>query len=106
MIIPIGDYNFEGPHPTLSKIENKQGLYAIISEYYDKHYLLDVGQSDDVKKAIRDHKRRRCWEKYRKGQIRYAYYYTPDAEPDKRTSMVRRIRKIYENIPCGGGQDG
>ncbi len=106
MIIPIGDYNFDGPYPTLSKIENRSGLYAIISEYYDKHYLLDIGQSDDVKSAIKDHERRRCWEKYRKGRIRYAVYYTPEAGPDERSSIENRIRKIYETIPCGGGHRG
>jgi hypothetical protein len=102
LIIPIGYYNFDGPYPTLSKIENRPGLYAIISEYYDKHYLLDVGQSDDVKKAIKNHERRKCWEKYRKGRIRYAVYYTPEAGPKKRTSIENEIRKIYETIPCGG----
>jgi hypothetical protein len=104
LIIPIGDYSFKGPYPTLSKIENRPGLYAIISEYYDKHYLLDVGQSNDVKKAIKDHERRECWEKYRKGRIRFAVHYTPNIGSKKRTSIENSIRKIYEIIPCGGGQ--
>jgi hypothetical protein len=101
MKIPIADYAFDGPHKSTGKLEDKPGVFAVISEFHGKHYLLDVDHADDVRRAIRNHERRKCWEKYRKGLIRYAVFYTnkPAVEMD---ALEARIRKTYENIPCGG----
>ena len=100
MMMPIADYLFDGPHRTLENIENDSGVFAVVCEFVDKYYLLDVDHTDDVKKAILSHERRGCWEKYHKGHIRYAVLYKqnlPEAEED----VERKIRNYYENIPCG-----
>ena len=51
MIMPIADYPFEGPHRSVKKIENSLGVFAVICEFVGTYYLLDVDQSDDVKKS-------------------------------------------------------
>jgi len=106
VIIPVAQYPFRGPYRSAEKIEEAPGLFLVISEYNGKHYLLDIGHSDEVKKAIQNHERRGCWEKYRKGLIRYAVLYTEDLGSDGRRKLEEKIRKIYRNIPCGGSPDG
>lgn len=103
-IMPIAEYPFEGPYPTLRKIENDRGVFAVISEFVGKHYLLDVGCSEDVKKAIQEHDRRKCWERYRKGKLRYAVLYSKYFPKQTNEEIERKIRLKYKTIPCGQTQ--
>lgn len=100
MKIPIANYAFDGPHRSTKRIEDTQGVFVVMSELVGKYYLLDVGKADRVKTAIENHERRRCWEKYRKGLIRYAVFYT-NKSAEEMNVLEATIRKIYENIPCG-----
>lgn len=100
-IIPIAQYPFEGPHRSVKKIENIPGLFAVICKFVDTFYLLDVDYSDDVKKAILDHERRACWEKYRRGNIRYAVLYEQNFPSEAEEEIEKKIRHRYKKIPCG-----
>jgi hypothetical protein len=101
----IANYSFKGPYSNLTKIDNKRGVFAIISEYVDKYYLLDIGCSDEVKKSINNHDRRKCWENYRKGKIRYAVLYTKDFPKQMDMKIEKEIRLKYKTIPCGKIQE-
>jgi hypothetical protein len=98
--MPLADYPFSGPHKSLQKIEKRSGVFVVICEFVDKYYLLDVGHSDNVKQSILKHERKGCWEKYRKGRLRYAVFYTNKAAEEMRY-IENIIRKKYGNIPCG-----
>jgi hypothetical protein len=100
MIMPIADYPFEGPHRSVKKIENGPGVFAVICEFVGTYYLLDVDQSDDAKKAILNHERKKCWQKYRRGLIRYAVIYESNF-PSEAEEIEKKIRHTYKNIPCG-----
>jgi len=101
MVMPIAQFPFAGPFPTLTKIKNETGVYAVLCEFVDKFYLLDVGLSDEVKNKIANHERIKCWERFKKGKIRYAVLYT-DVFPNLSDSqIVKNIRSTYKNIPCG-----
>ena len=52
-----------------------------------------------MKNAIENHKRRKCWEKYRKGLIRYTVLYKSDFSPKVKEEIVREVRKRYVTIP-------
>lgn len=99
-MMPIAQYLLEGPHRSVEKIENSPGVFAVICEFEGAYYLLDVDHSDDVKKAIQNHERRKCWERYRRGLIRYAVLYTRKTSAEKRGEMEEKIRKRYRDIPC------
>ncbi len=101
MMIPICQYPFKGPIKSLEKVNNEAGVYAIVCEFVDRHYLLDVDCSDDVKKSIKIHDRRKCWTHYKKGKIRYAVLYENDFPNEKKDEIVNSIRKKYKTIPCG-----
>lgn len=101
MIMPIAQYPFDGPHRSLKNIEDAPGVFAILCEFVDKYYLLDVDHSDSVRQAIQEHKRRRCWEKYRRGRIRYAVLYDKVFPDEESYKTVKKIRSRYHSIPCG-----
>jgi hypothetical protein len=104
MIIPIAQYPFKGPHRSLRNIEDLPGVFIIISEFTGKHYLLDVDYSDEIKKAIEVHERRKCWQLYRKGLLRYAVLYESDFPSEPKEKIAKKVRIKYQAIPCGGNQ--
>ena len=98
--MPIADYAFESPFRSVEKMEDSPGVFAVLSEFVDKYYLIDVDHSDEVRKAIRNHERRSCWEKNRRGPIRYSVHYTGDMSPGEREKIEKKIRREYKTIPC------
>ena len=100
-IMPIENYAFDGPHRSLRNLENKAGVFVIMSEFVGKFYLLDVDVSDDIKSAIENHARRKCWERYRKGKIRYAVLYKKEFSAERDSEIERKIRSKYKTVPCG-----
>ena len=100
IIITIAQYPFKGPHRSLKKIEGSQDVFTVICEFGGSLYLLDVDHSDDVKQAIQNHERRDCWEKYRRGLVRYAVIYSHNSPSPEVEEIEAKIRKRYRNIPC------
>jgi len=100
MIMPIAQYPFEGPLRSVNKIENSHGVFAVICEFEGAYYLLDVDHSDDVKQTILNHERRKCWEKYHRGLIRYAVLYLHKKPPEEVEEIEAKIRKWHRSIPC------
>ena len=98
--MPIADYPFKGPHRSVKKIENSPGVFAVICEFVETYYLMDIDHSDDVKKAIQTHERRKCWENHHRGNIRYAVLHTSDLSVEEKGEIEEKIRKRYRNIPC------
>jgi hypothetical protein len=100
MSITIGSNNFEGPFPSTQTIEDRSGVYAILSENSDgKYTLIDVGESAGVKTRLDSHDRRSCW--LRKcSSPNYAVYYTPNLQSAGRVAIEQEIRSKY-NPPCG-----
>ena len=99
--MPIAQFPFEGPFPTLSKIRNEAGVYVVVCEFVEKFYLLDVDRSDDIKNEIANHKRIKCWENFKKGKIRYAVLYSDKFPNLSDSQIVNNIRSTYKGIPCG-----
>jgi hypothetical protein len=97
----IAGYMFEGPYPDMERIGSVPGLWAIISTDTREYYLLDVGYSMDVRKALIENPREKCWEKFDQGQLFYAFFHEEKTEETKYNMILRDIRKNYENIPCG-----
>lgn len=100
MIMTICQYPFKCR--TFRELEDRPGAFAVMSEFYSKYYLLDVDCSDDVKKAVEEHERRKCWEKHRKGTIEYAVLYESDFPSKTKEEIMNEVRRKYSTIPCGG----
>lgn len=100
MAITIGNYSFEGPYNSTDRLENKSGVYAIHCFKDDKYYLIDVGESSEVKDRIDNHDRSECWKKNCTGQLTVSVYYTPRLQQAGRKEIEGELRDKY-NPPCG-----
>lgn len=94
MTVKIGDYDFEGPFESTAAIEDKPGIYAVLHFKEGDYYLLDVGESSQIKNEIEEHDREE-WENNSKGKIEYSAFYTPRLEEDDRREIEERIRMMY-----------
>ncbi|MEO0119568.1 MAG: hypothetical protein ABIK60_03405 [candidate division WOR-3 bacterium] len=97
--IEIGRYTFDIYYST-EDIEDRSGVYAILDKRKDGYYLIDVGESAQVKTRIESHDRKACWESHCQGKIVYGVYYTPYLQQAGRREIEQEIRDQY-NIPCG-----
>lgn len=99
--IAITGHTFEGPHPSADFIRHAAGIYVITDARSDgKVYLLDVGESGDVRDRIDNHDRRPCWSRNRQGSLGVAVLYTPGWSDLQRRLLEARIRDQYQP-PCG-----
>jgi len=101
MSIKIDKYDFEGPYSDTSSLEDRSGVYVIL-DYRDdgKHYVLDVGESAQVRTRVENHDRKDCWDLNREGNLRFAVHYTPGLQQAGRMAIEQEIRDKY-NPPCG-----
>ena len=96
-------YEFEGPYPTLGRFRDMSGVYAILTRKINKHKytILDIGESSKVKTRIKNHDRKKCWEKnLQDEQIFYAIHYTKHAQKKGRMIVEQDIRD-NNDIVCG-----
>lgn len=94
-------YDFEGPYSDTNSLEDRSGVYVIL-DYRDdgKHYVLDVGESAQVRTRVENHDRQECWYRNKKGSIYFVVYYTPSLQQPGRMAIEQEIRDKY-NPPCG-----
>jgi len=100
MTIKIGDYTFNGPYEDPSKLSSKSGVYAIHCEKDSKYFLIDVGESGDVKDRVEKHDRKDCWKKECSTTLTYSEYLTPNLQQAGRKKIEQAIRAKF-NPPCG-----
>jgi hypothetical protein len=100
MSIIVGNYSFEGPYTSTEKLENKSGIYAIHCLIDGKYYLIDVGESSEVRNRIENHDRRECWIKNCKGTLTVSVYYTPGLQQTGRMNIEQTLRQQFQPI-CG-----
>jgi hypothetical protein len=99
LTVKIGDYAFDGPFKSTDYIEDKSGIYAVLHYKEGKCYLLDIGESSQMKKGIEEHDRN-DWEKNSNSEIEYSVYYTPRLRKNDRKEIEAEIRDTYQP-PCG-----
>jgi hypothetical protein len=101
MTIKVGQYEFEGPHTSIEKLEDRSGVYAIHCLRADgKYYLIDVGESATVKTRVEGHDRKPCWQEHCTGTLTVSVYYTPNLQQTGRKVVEQELRNLY-NPPCG-----
>ena len=101
MAIEISGYTFEGPYTGTAYLKHEQGVYVILDKRRDgKWWVIDVGESEDVKDRIDNHDRKPCWERNRQGELGVAVLYTTNWSADQRRSIESRIREAFSPA-CG-----
>jgi len=100
MTIKIGEYTFTGLYTTTEQLEDRSGVYAIICQKDGKNYLVDIGESAEVKTRVENHDRKDCWVKNCQGNLAVAVYYTTNWLQSQRIALEKAIRKQFQ-VPCG-----
>lgn len=98
MNIGIGSYTFEGPFASTGKLKNCSGVYVILGTKSGKRYVVDVGESKNVKERVENHDRANCWARQGYTEpLEVAVLYVDEA---KRMRVERELRQQYKP-PCG-----
>jgi hypothetical protein len=101
MAIEICGYTFEGPYTNTEYLKHEQGVYVILDKRHDgKWWIIDVGESEDVRSRIENHDRRLCWVLHRQGEFGVAVLYTHGWTAEQRRMIEGRIRDAYSPA-CG-----
>jgi hypothetical protein len=99
--INIGQWTFEGPYVNTSNLLDRSGVYVILCLRADqKYYVIDVGESAQVKTRVENHGRKDCWERNCPGKLYVAVLYTPNLQQPGRADIEQKIRQQY-SAPCG-----
>jgi len=94
-------YKFEGPYKSPDSLEDKSGVYVILCYKNGKYYVIDVGESREVRDRVSNHERVDCWEKHcENGILMVAVLYTYYGKKPSRMDIEQDIR-CYYTLPCG-----
>lgn len=101
MSLKVGGYSFMKSHNVDETDEIKEwpGLYAILCRRGNRHYLVDVGESDNLRSELEENDRREMWEENCPGDIVVAVKYTMEIHQTERARMEQKIRRQH-NPPC------
>jgi hypothetical protein len=101
LTINIGAHMFDGLFTSTSPIEDKSGVYAILCQKEGKNYVVDVGESAEVRSRLDNHDRKNCWQNNCKlGTLAYAVLYTPNLQQAGRMEIEQKICAQYDP-ECG-----
>lgn len=94
--IPISGRDFEGPYASADGLRDNGGIYVIVDLRSDgKYYVVDVGESGQIRTRVQNHDRADCWSRHQQGSLSVAVLYTPGWTDDQRRALEGRIRDQY-----------
>lgn len=96
----IGRYNFEGPYGTTDQLQDRSGVYVVLSLNGNQYGVIDIGESATVKTRISNHDRQPCWRGSATGPLSVAVLYTPNEQQSGRMTIEQELRAQF-NPPCG-----
>lgn len=101
MSLTVGRYQFEGPYVSEAQLEDRAGVYVIVSAANGQYYPVDCGESAAVKTRVANHERADCWRAHAQGgTLMGAVLYTPQLQSAGRVAIEQEIRGQY-SFPCG-----
>lgn len=101
MSIPIGRYTFDGPYSSTSQLQDRSGIYAVLTSSNGQNFtVIDVGESATIKSRIESHDREDCWVRNRSGSLYWAVLYTPGQQQAGRMQIEQELRKLFQPV-CG-----
>jgi len=100
MAIVFDTYRFEGPFLTKRELKQAPGVFILLcTTGKGTTYIVDAGESENVRQAIEDSPNRHCWVSNCKGTISVAVLYTPELDRKGRKEIERIIRS-RDFVPC------
>ena len=100
-MIQVSQYNFEGPYQHTGQLENRSGIYVILTTNNNTNYVVDVGESSQIKDRIENHDRQSCWTRNSlNGTLSVAVLYTPHLQQSGRIEIEQELRDKFHPA-CG-----
>jgi len=101
-------YQVQGWFSSPYELEEKSGVFVIATQGFQQPFVLDVGESDNIRFFVLNHERRTFWRRNALGSLLYAAIYTEDADSAflsefQRQNIEQHIR-IFEQ-PVFGARD-
>lgn len=97
MSIRIGEHVFDGPYITSKDLLSNAGVFAVIVVSEGRGALIDVGESENVRECVENHRNRARWSEVTSaGKLCFATLYTPDFSQAERHSIEQGIRQHFQ----------
>lgn len=96
-------HDVEGWFNSPYELEEKPGIFVIATQGFQMPFVLDVGQSDNVRFTVLNHERRVFWRRNALGCLYYASIYTEHEESAflnafYRQNIEQHIRKMEQPV--------
>jgi len=99
-MISIERYRFEGPFYEFSSLRRTRGVYAILDRRPSGTFVLDIGESENVRERVSSHDRQPSWRRNSKGIVVVAVLYLATASDFQRKTIEKELRVAFELV-CG-----
>lgn len=92
-------YEFDGPYLKPDYLRDEAGVYLVCCENTDELFVLDVGQSGNVRERLKSHERSDCWfDNCFREQVRYSATYTHNLPEGERIRIEQLIRQLAKPL--------
>jgi len=98
MTITVCSYPFEGPYDDSTSMRDIPGVYVVACDRDGDYYLIDVGESADVKSRIDGHEGWGSWRSNCRsgGTLIFFALYVPEMQQVGRMNIERELRNRYK----------
>lgn len=102
MSVALGKYTFDGPFNSTAFLEDRAGLYAILTPVGANQFrVVDIGESASVRTRVERHDRSDCSRRNAsRDGLCVAVRYTPYAQQAGRVEIESELRQQYSPA-CG-----
>jgi hypothetical protein len=85
------------------ELEERPGVFVIATQGFQQPFVLDVGESEDVRACVLSHERRSFWRRNALGGLLYAALYTeteksPFLDEFHRRNIEHHIRTVEQPV--------
>lgn len=89
MSVKVLNYAFEGFYTSTGPVKKLSGVYVIADCRAQGDYLLDVGESGNLRNRLDGHDRKDCWKSNCIGTAKAAILYTNEANRKRVADEIR-----------------
>jgi hypothetical protein len=76
----------------IGRIEDCPGLYSVLCYQNGERQVIDVGESDNLRRELESKKRRQYWVQDRSGKLAVSVYYTFDMQQSDRKRIQEEVK--------------
>ena len=98
MAITFGQYKFEGPYDNFSDLFYLSGVYIILDKRNEGYFIIDIGESNEIRTSIEDEVKLSKWNTVREGKLEVVVLYMQNKHKASRQMIVRDLRAGFKPL--------